>query len=425
MKSAVEAEFGSWTADGHSVVIEYSQAVVGELRAAAVDGLHRLSRGGVEAGGVLFGERRKDGVRILQWRPIFCSYARGPSFLLSEEDEDGLRELLASARTDHELKGLVAVGWFHSHTRSDILLRDSDLDLFARFFPEPWQVALVLRPSPLQSARAGFFFREADGKIRAGSSYREFVIGTPGRVRGARERPPAVAGGRTDTAPVQREAVVREAAQRPRQLELIEPPRFLAEPPRRRRWPGWRLLLIAAGLSALAIGAAALRPYLPLLGPADPRTVSLRVVDVSGQLLIDWDHNSKLVREADRASLEFFDGAAEREVALDNSVLRRGSSTYARLTEEVKLRIKLYRPGQPVFEEWAHFVGGPAPTKTSPELLQARERQAELEADLKATREELRRESLRARRFEHAVKALQDRLAVREQAGQDPAPATR
>jgi hypothetical protein len=58
------------------------------------------------------------------------------------------------------LAGLTPVGWFHSHTRSEICLRDDDLALHNQFFPETWQIALVIQPGMDGSTRAGFFFRE-------------------------------------------------------------------------------------------------------------------------------------------------------------------------------------------------------------------------------------------------------------------------
>jgi hypothetical protein len=69
-----------------------------------------------------------------------------------------------------------AVGWYHSHTRSEILFSDADREIHQRFFPEPWQAALVLRPHTFQPTRAGFFFREADGSIHGEASYGEFVL---------------------------------------------------------------------------------------------------------------------------------------------------------------------------------------------------------------------------------------------------------
>jgi proteasome lid subunit RPN8/RPN11 len=141
-----------------------------------VDGFYKLARGGLEVGGVLFGQRSGDSVRILASRPIACEHASGPSFVLSENDEAGLRTLLESATSDPELKGLVPAGWYHSHTRSEISLSERDLEIYARYFPEPWQVSLVLRPEKMRPARARFFLRERGGSVTPDSSHGEFLL---------------------------------------------------------------------------------------------------------------------------------------------------------------------------------------------------------------------------------------------------------
>ncbi|MFN7996482.1 MAG: hypothetical protein U0Q18_22915 [Bryobacteraceae bacterium] len=183
MTSAVGPEFGIWSAPGHPVRIEYSGPVLDEIRIAAVNGYHLVPRGGIETGGVLFGRCDGPVVRILAWRPIECTHAMGPSFVLSPSDEAGLANLLKSWREDPELAGMEPVGWYHSHTRSEIFLTDLDLKLHDQYFPQPWQVALVIRPASFSPTRAGFFFREGGGSIHAEASYREFPLlpyrGTP------------------------------------------------------------------------------------------------------------------------------------------------------------------------------------------------------------------------------------------------------
>jgi hypothetical protein len=90
-----------------------------------------------------------------------CEHAFGPSFILSEKDEAGLKTLLDSAVDEADLSGLVPVGWYHSHTRSEISFSEQDLKVHERFFPEPWQVSLVLRPEKMKPTRAKFFLRGA------------------------------------------------------------------------------------------------------------------------------------------------------------------------------------------------------------------------------------------------------------------------
>jgi proteasome lid subunit RPN8/RPN11 len=174
--AAADKERGSWTAPGHSRSIEYATAVLTGIRADAIEGFNKLPHGGVEVGGVLFGTKDLSCVKALRFRPVLCEYAYGPSFTLSEKDQAGLKELLSRAPADDELRGLIPVGWYHSHTRSEIFLSERDLELFNRFFPEPWQIALVVRPANFSPTGAGFFFREPNGKILAERSYSEFTI---------------------------------------------------------------------------------------------------------------------------------------------------------------------------------------------------------------------------------------------------------
>lgn len=175
-KADNRSEFGCWKVAGQPVTIEYSRAALDALRVEAVDGLHKLQRGGLEIGGVLFGKRSGTTVRILASRPLACEHAAGPGFVLSEKDEEALRRLADSAAADPELAGMQAVGWYHSHTRSGLMLSAEDVGLWDRRFPEPWQVALVLRPEKLGPTKAGFFCRGEDGVARAGPSPLEFEV---------------------------------------------------------------------------------------------------------------------------------------------------------------------------------------------------------------------------------------------------------
>ena len=54
------------------------------------------------------------------------------------------------------------VGWYHTHPRMGIFLSHYDTWLHNNFFPEAWQVALVVEP---HKALAGFFVRRDDGAL--------------------------------------------------------------------------------------------------------------------------------------------------------------------------------------------------------------------------------------------------------------------
>lgn len=166
-------------------MIEFAPDAMETVRAAVVEGYYKLARGGLEVGGVLFGRRSEHGVRIAAAHPIACQYAYGPLFVLSESDQAGLALLLEQSAGDPVLEGLVPVGWYHSHTRSGFDISAQDLDICARFFPEPWQVALVLCPDRMKPTRGVFYVQAEDGSPRAEP---EFVLEPQ---PGPRKMPPA------------------------------------------------------------------------------------------------------------------------------------------------------------------------------------------------------------------------------------------
>lgn len=174
MTNPLHAEVDYWRAPQSSFQIQYSRMVLEQIRLAVVDAYFLVPRGGLEIGGVLLGKHRDRQIEVIDHEPIDCEHAFGPSFSLSLRDQERLKEVLASIRG--KSGGLDAVGWYHSHTRSEISLREADLEIHNRYFPESWQVALVVRPSTSQPTRAGFFYRELGGSIHASGSYLEFQL---------------------------------------------------------------------------------------------------------------------------------------------------------------------------------------------------------------------------------------------------------
>src|ERR1700674_5246057 len=171
-----DVKFGYWTVPESPVSIDYSRVLIEEIRHEVAEGFQRLSRGGIEVGGILYGMRDGRTVRVLAMRPISCEHARGPAFLLSDKDRKSLQEQLQGDQQDPRLQGMISVGWFLSHTRSEILLSDSDLEIYSIFFPASWQTTLVVRPGRGGAMRAGFFVRDADGTVKSDQSYLEFNL---------------------------------------------------------------------------------------------------------------------------------------------------------------------------------------------------------------------------------------------------------
>ena len=219
--------------------IEYPLEVMDEIRALACDEVLPLSHGGREVGGVLFGVRREESVRILTWRPIACAHSDGDCLHLSPGDSLALAVQMEKARVDPNLRDLRPVGCFISHSQGGVSLSRADLEIYNGFFPESWQIALVLQPAGGRTIRAGFFQRERDGSVRTDASYREFDLeplhATP--VAGIAATFPA-------SPPVVREGVA-----------VPEPPSFeLSEAaPSHERWLWGVPVLLAAVLIGLAL----------------------------------------------------------------------------------------------------------------------------------------------------------------------------
>ncbi len=394
-----DTRFGSWSVAESPVIIEYSLVVIEEIRHEVAEGFQKLSRGGVEVGGILYGERDGRTIRILAMRPIACEHARGPAFLLSDTDKQILEEQLEHELEDPRLADMICLGWFSSHTRSEIVLSDSDLENYEKYFGAPWQVTLVIRPGRGGSMRAGFFVREHDGTVRGDSSYLEFNF--PDRLAGVLDRPPRVdrpAAGRKPPSVYFRDsgaaAVPRD---QPQIAAPIPGPQLLPSPPPRSKWP-W---LVGWGVVVLALGILALR-YFVLAPRVDP--LALALVEHNGQMQIEWNHSARSVTSAARGTLTIRDGQAPRTFPLTPQDLAHGAFTYQRTSDDVEVRLSVESAGGEKLEETTTFLGA-APAKSD-----AEERAKAAEDEVDRLRRENQGQADRIQELERNLKILQSRL---------------
>ncbi|HEX8985343.1 MAG TPA: hypothetical protein VF767_07925, partial [Bryobacteraceae bacterium] len=301
------------------------------VRSEAVDGFRALPHGGLEIGGVLFGIGREGAARISAHLPLACEHALGPGFILSERDAAGLEKVLANG--EPQVAGLLPVGWYRSRTRGEAWLSDGDRELHARYFPESWQVLLVLRPEHSGLARAACFSAGPDGTLTGGA---EFVLAPTLRGAGPRLTP-------------------GPEAPQPLPVPL---PAFLdrvAEPPRPRNWRGTAIVLAllsaAAGIAGFTYGTRAV--------PASAQDLQLSVVDAGGQLRISWDRNARPVQQSTRALLEIHDVGLPIGLSLDRDLLTKGSIAYVRTSRQVDVRMQVCRGNESV-EDRVIFLGAPA-----------------------------------------------------------------
>ena len=302
---AVSAEVVSWSADRFGFRVECSPALLAAIDDDVRRGFALAPDGGVERGGVLFGDVAADLVTILAYRPVA---SEEPSFSFSGETEAGLLAAAELSAADLHLRGLVPVGWYRSCNRTEIRLTAADLDGYRRCFPEPWQVALVLRPERNGPTRAAFFFPQPGGAAGAAQPHPEFAIPT------AFDESPGPA---------------------PRARWWL--------------WPAAALLLLLPFAVFFERGTA-----------PRPGGIGLRLHDSAGQMRVSWDRQAGPVLRASAAMLEIREGQRITAVDLDAADLVQGSVYYWRSSGPTRVRMVLLGPAGEV-EESVELPGAAAP----------------------------------------------------------------
>ena len=168
----------TWLGDGGVPEVRCAVGVLAEIADLAMSGYRRYPWGGVEVGGVLFGKKESGTVLICSARPADCEHHYGPAFDLSSKDCEAFEHLLTAAATDEELAGLTPVGWYQSTSRRDLGLSDHARAFFQHFFPEPWQVAMVVKRSKRDPLSVALLVRDSKGGVELQSRVQEFTLDT-------------------------------------------------------------------------------------------------------------------------------------------------------------------------------------------------------------------------------------------------------
>ncbi len=139
-----------------------------QIRKRAREGLMVAPRVGMGVGGLLLGVGKGARIRVLDSIDILCSHSIGPSFDLTPDERRESQAMIFEAEKPGVARKVGVIGWYCSKTRGHANLSQSDLSLYDELFPEPWQVALVVRPSVIEAMRATFYFRDENGAIVKG-----------------------------------------------------------------------------------------------------------------------------------------------------------------------------------------------------------------------------------------------------------------
>jgi proteasome lid subunit RPN8/RPN11 len=440
-----------------------------EIRAFACDELLQLSHGGDDVGGILFGTRHEDLVRILTWRPMACEHIHGQGLRLSYNDRMNLAVQLEIARQNPDLKDLRPVGWFVSHLNGAASLSDSDLEIYSGFFPEAWQVALLLCPKGNGRAQAGFFVREPNDKVRSEASYQSFEL-APLRPGATAPIPPAPAAKPKHSfpaSPVQPPAIQTPSIQTPPiQAPLIQTPAIhppatpgsasqapAAYPPKIRppaapQAPVFKPLVFQASASeapsfrieeevparerwywaipiALALGIAAFMLYQRQV-PSPSASIALRAWNEAQTVQLAWDANSRALRDSYRGQIEIHDGTKNSQIALSSEQLHAGKMSYIPQSSDVGIVMTVYPAKGDPFHDSTRVIVPSFETPTQPpQLLPAAPSppaadQTALQQQVQHLKEDLSKERARADELQNLVRILENRLSIQSEAPKPP-----
>jgi hypothetical protein len=326
----VPSNFVTVSDAGSAIPIRASEEVLAGIRRIAVEQFLSIPRGGLEAGGLLFGYTDADGLTILSYDELPIQHLSGPSFLLSPQDEETLILRLQKHAAPEEP---AVIGWWHSHTRSDVAITEDDLRIHRKFFTGARQIALIVKPFKLDPAIAAIYLPNEPG-VDPEPPYARFAIGAPPAPRAAAE-----------------EAKIRDMV--PLSPVVVSPPVRA----KRSKRGAYRLAsaIAAAAVCLIAVLYAALpRPL-----PAVIEPMRLEISGSGPEVTVRWDRNSRALTDIATAELVIVDGSDAMKIPLTAENLLAGTVAYMRRTGKVDVTLRTRTRTNEISEAVAHYLGPP------------------------------------------------------------------
>ena len=365
-----------WEVPGKPIVVYLRLETLDRLEAEVMRGFGAIPKRGAEIGGVLLGviEPGPSGtvIRVQDFEPVACSYKRGPTYSLDQDESKTFAETCAHWKLDPS-RPMGAVGYYRSNTRDEVALDSQDVALLDQHFRGAEAVALIVKPFATKPCVAGFFVRE-NGVFPVASPLefpfrrRELTGVEPPPRRSLFERRPKRARPDPDLPPEggppdfnaqdfnpqvfnPQEGFSQNRVPNPRRHE---PPtagfstpeaEALAEPASKFR-AGWvwlplsfvfLLLGVFLGFQlALGLGPRA------ALGANPDFSLALTVTRAEDNLNVRWNRDAPAIRSAQKGTLEIEDGGYAKPVDLDQAHLQNGSVVYRRTSDTVLFRLIVF-----------------------------------------------------------------------------------
>jgi proteasome lid subunit RPN8/RPN11 len=362
------SDYYLWEPAGKQISIRLNFNVVDQLLQESLQGLGAVPRRGVEVGGLLLGAVESANPRIIRIEDsvsVKCEYSTGPSYSLSDKDKQGFEAALEQNRPGPD-RALCVVGFYRSHTRKNLFLSDADLDLCARYFPNPGDVFLLVRPFVTRPSSGGFFFWE-DGKIASESSCLEFTFNrkelgggdAPARPRRKRaeEEPEPAAEPETPERPAPRLAVRDTSGEGEDDAvdaeELTSP--FVVPPARRRLamyvWVMMAIIFLTLGGLVGFVAAPYLQERVRVAASPDPYAFGLAAASDADHVHIKWSRTAPAIQAAQGGRITITDSGVTRAIDLDRSQLQNSTVIYRSLGDKVGVRMEVFTGAQRTISE--------------------------------------------------------------------------
>jgi hypothetical protein len=142
----VEIEYLKWDPAGSPVSIHMNPGVVDGIAHDVIESFGTPSRPGPEVGGLLLGRvvaGPHPAVWVDRYQRISCDHHLGPGFILDNAEIAALEAAAGNVLATGEL---AVVGLYRSHTRPGLQLEEADFDLIRRYFSDPSDLILLIKP---------------------------------------------------------------------------------------------------------------------------------------------------------------------------------------------------------------------------------------------------------------------------------------
>ncbi len=326
-----------WTVPGKRISIRLLVEIVDRLAAEVMDAFWAVPKRGAEIGGLLLGRKPLDGTIIIEGYDLVpCEHQRGPSYRLSDHDHAEFGRAIERRSCDPERQ---VIGYFRSHTRDGFELEEEDASLIRRYFADPSDIALLVKPFANSSCVAGFFTWE-DGAIRLESSCLQFPFSRRDLANTEQFVPEIIPQAHSVQEPVspvagQASTVETELPQLIAEMDMLKRLRTGIK-----RW----LPVTAVILSSLLLLTYGIRRVLsssnPVAGVYEKPSVQLYVAHSGQYLYVTWNRNAPAIAEAHSGLLRITDGSYMKELHLDQTDLRSGSVAYMPRTPDVDVKFR-------------------------------------------------------------------------------------